>query len=98
MHGLVNDGCARGTGDGSGLIVNGREDGALVDHTVCVGDGALVDAGLEGIRVPAVQEVAVKSESCTDVSGFVFIRAVEKEIETYQWGHPEQRRTARHPF
>ena len=72
MDWLVDDGCA-GRADGVGVfVVDGGEDGAFVDDAVCIGDGALFDAGFESVGVPAVEEVAVESESFVrmDVSDF----------------------------
>lgn len=40
-----------------------------MDDAVRVGDCALVDTGLKGISIPAVQEVTVESVAWTNVSG-----------------------------
>ena len=68
MDGLLNfrfNGWAVG---GEVLIINGSEDWTLMDDAIRVGDCALLDTLFKSISIPAVEEVAVESIACTDIS------------------------------
>lgn len=71
MDRLVDFRQAGGTVGGEVLVINGGENGAFMDDTVCVGDCALVDTRLKSIYIPAVQEVAVESVAWEKVSKFI---------------------------
>ena len=61
------------------MVINGSEDWAFMDDTGLVGDCALLDTSLKSINIPAIQEVAVKSVTWTNVSDWSWESGEEED-------------------